>query len=82
MKKLAIALVIGVSLLLIQSAAFAQKSETPASGPTVIEQDIRVAAVRHTLYEKANHCGKHEADRCPSRNFGRSTMHMLRRPRS
>ena len=42
MKKLAIALVIGTSLLLIQSAAFAQKSETPASGPTVSEQDIEL----------------------------------------
>ena len=42
MKKLAIALVIGTSLLLIQSVAFAQKSETPASGPTVSEQDIEL----------------------------------------
>ena len=42
MKKLAIVLVIGTSLLLIQSLAFAQKSETPASGPTVSEQDIEL----------------------------------------
>jgi Spy/CpxP family protein refolding chaperone len=42
MKKLAIALVIGTSLLLIHSVAFAQKSETPASGPTVSEQDIEL----------------------------------------
>jgi Spy/CpxP family protein refolding chaperone len=42
MKKLAIVLVIGTSLLLIQSVAFAQKSETPASGPTVSEQDIEL----------------------------------------
>ncbi len=42
MKKLTIALVMGASLMLIQSAAFAQKSETPASGPTVSEQDIEL----------------------------------------
>ena len=42
MKKSAIALVIGTLLLLIQSLAFAQKSETPASGPTVSEQDIEL----------------------------------------
>jgi len=42
MKKLAIALVMGTSLLLIQSTAFAQKSETPASGSTVSEQDIEL----------------------------------------
>ena len=42
MKTLAIALVIGTSLLLIHSVAFAQKSETPASGPTVSEQDIEL----------------------------------------
>src|SRR5271165_3423433 len=42
MKKLAIVLVIGTSLLLIQSVAFAQKPETPASGPTVSEQDIEL----------------------------------------
>ena len=41
MKRLAIALVTGGSLL-IQSAAFSQKSETPASGPTVSEQDIEL----------------------------------------
>ena len=41
MKKLAIALVMGTSLLLIQSAAFAQKSETPAAGPT-LEQEIQL----------------------------------------
>ena len=42
MKKLAIVVVIGTSLLLVQSVAFAQKSETPASGPTVSEQDIEL----------------------------------------
>ena len=42
MKRLAIALVIGASLLLIQSVALAQKSETPASGATVSEQDIEL----------------------------------------
>ena len=42
MKTLAIALVIGTSLLLIHSVAFAQKSETPAPGPTVSEQDIEL----------------------------------------
>jgi Spy/CpxP family protein refolding chaperone len=42
MKKLAIVLVIGTSLLLIQSVAFAQKSETPASGSTVSDQDIEL----------------------------------------
>jgi len=42
MKKLAIAVVIGTSLLLIQSVALGQKSETPASGPTVSEQDIEL----------------------------------------
>ena len=42
MKKLAIALVIGTSLLLTQSVALAQKSETPASRPTVSEQDIEL----------------------------------------
>ena len=42
MKKLAIALVIVTSLLLTQSVAFAQKSETPPSGPTASEQDIEL----------------------------------------
>ena len=42
MKKLAIVLVLGTSLLLIRSVAFAQKSETAASGPTVSEQDIEL----------------------------------------
>ena len=42
MKKLAVVLVVGTSLLLIQSVAFAQKSETPASGSTVSEQDIEL----------------------------------------
>ena len=42
MKKLAIALVIGTSLLLIQSVAFAQKSEPPASGSAGIEQDVQL----------------------------------------
>ena len=42
MKKLAVVLVIGTSLLLVQSGAFAQKSETPASGATVSEQDIEL----------------------------------------
>ena len=41
MKKLVIALVMGTSLLLIQSAAFAQKSETPAAEPS-LEQDIQL----------------------------------------
>jgi Spy/CpxP family protein refolding chaperone len=42
MKKLAMALVIGASLLLIQDVALAQKSETPASGTTASEQDIEL----------------------------------------
>ena len=42
MKKLAIVLVMGTSLLLIHSTAFAQKPETPAAGPTVSEQDIQL----------------------------------------
>jgi len=42
MRKLAIALIIGTSLLLIQSVALAQKSETPASGPTASEQDVEL----------------------------------------
>ena len=42
MKKLAIALVIGTSLLLIHSVAFAQKSEPPTSGSTGIEQDVQL----------------------------------------
>jgi hypothetical protein len=42
MKELAIAFVMGTSLLLSQTAAFAQKSETPASGPTVSEHDIQL----------------------------------------
>jgi Spy/CpxP family protein refolding chaperone len=41
MKMLAIALVMGTSFLLIQSRASAQKSETPAAGPT-LEQDIQL----------------------------------------
>jgi Spy/CpxP family protein refolding chaperone len=41
MKKLAITLVMGALLLLIQSTAFAQKSETPAAGST-LEQDIQL----------------------------------------
>jgi Spy/CpxP family protein refolding chaperone len=42
MKKLAIALITGASLLLIQSVAFAQKSGPPASSPTVSDQDIQL----------------------------------------
>jgi Spy/CpxP family protein refolding chaperone len=42
MTKLAIVLVIGTSLFLIQNVALAQKSETPASGSTVSEQDIEL----------------------------------------
>ncbi len=42
MKKLAIALVIGTSLLLFQSVAFAQKSEPPTSGSAGIEQDVQL----------------------------------------
>jgi len=42
MKKTGMALVIGASLLLIQSVGFAQKSETPATAPTVSEQDIEL----------------------------------------
>lgn len=42
MKKLAIALVIGTSLLLIHSVAFAQKSEPPTSGSKGIEQDVQL----------------------------------------
>ena len=41
MKKL-IVIVVGTSLLLIHSVAFAQKSETPTPGPTVSEQDIEL----------------------------------------
>ena len=67
MKKLAIALVMGASLMLIQSAAFAQKSETPASAPTASEQDIQLLRSDIRSAEKANHCGKYEADRCRSR---------------
>ena len=42
MKMLAIALVIGTSLLFIQSAAFAQKSEPSTSGSAGIEQDVQL----------------------------------------
>jgi Spy/CpxP family protein refolding chaperone len=42
MKKLAMVIVIGTSLLSIQTAAFAQKSETSASAPIVSEQDIQL----------------------------------------
>ena len=42
MKKLTIAIVIGSSLLFIQSAAFAQKSEASASGSAGIEQDVQL----------------------------------------
>ena len=42
MKKLAIRLVIGTSLLLIQSVAFAQKSEPPRSGLAGIEQEVQL----------------------------------------
>jgi len=42
MKKFAIALVMGTSLLFIQSAAFAQKSEPPTSGSAGIEQDVQL----------------------------------------
>ena len=41
-KDLAIVFVIGMSLLLIQGVALAQKSETTASGSTVSEQDIEL----------------------------------------
>ena len=42
MKKLAIALVMGTSLLFIQSAAFAQKSEPSTSASAGIEQDVQL----------------------------------------
>ena len=42
MKKLLIALVVGTSLLFIQSAAFAQTSDTSGSGPAVSDQDIQL----------------------------------------
>ena len=42
MRKLTIAIVIGSSLLFIQSAAFAQKSEASASGSAGIEQDVQL----------------------------------------
>ena len=42
MKKLAIALVMGTSLLFIQSVAFAQKSEPSTSGSAGIEQDVQL----------------------------------------
>ena len=42
MKKSAIALVMGASLLLTHSVALAQKSEAPASAPTASEQDIQL----------------------------------------
>ena len=42
MKKLAIALVIGTSLLLVQSVAFAQKSEPSTSESAGIEQDVQL----------------------------------------
>jgi len=42
MKKLTIALVIGTSLLFIQSAAFAQKSEPSTSASAGVEQDVQL----------------------------------------
>ncbi len=42
MKKSAILLVIGTSLLLIQGGAFAQKSEPTTSGSAGIEQDVQL----------------------------------------
>ncbi len=42
MKKLAIALVIGISLLLVQSVAFAQKSEPSASESVGIDQEVQL----------------------------------------
>ena len=42
MKKLAITLVIGTSLLLVQSVAFAQKSEPSTSESAGIEQDVQL----------------------------------------
>ncbi len=42
MKKSAIVLVIGMSLLLIQSVAFAQKSEPSTSGSAGIEQEVQL----------------------------------------
>jgi Spy/CpxP family protein refolding chaperone len=42
MKKLAIALVIGTSLLLVQNVAFAQKSEPLTSESAGIEQDVQL----------------------------------------
>jgi hypothetical protein len=42
MKKLLVALAMGTSLRLIQSAAFAQTSDTPASGPTVSDQETQL----------------------------------------
>ena len=42
MKKLAIALVVGMSLLLIQRVAFAQQSQPPTSGSAGIEQDVQL----------------------------------------
>jgi Spy/CpxP family protein refolding chaperone len=42
MKKLAIVLVIGTSLLFIQSGAFAQKSAPSTSGSAGVEQDVQL----------------------------------------
>ena len=42
MKKLALALVMGTSLLFIQSEAFAQKSEPSISGSVGIDQDVQL----------------------------------------
>jgi Spy/CpxP family protein refolding chaperone len=42
MKKLAVVLVMGTSLLFIQSAAFAQKSEASTSGSAGIEQEVQL----------------------------------------
>ena len=83
MKKLAIALVMGTSLLLIQSAAFAQKSETPASGSTVSEQDIQLlrSDIRSTKKQIIAENMK-LTDAQGAKSFGRSTTPTLRRPRS
>ena len=67
MKKLAIVLVVVTSLLLIQSVAFAQKSETPASGPTVSEQDIELLRSDIRSTKKQIIAENTEADRCPGR---------------
>ena len=82
MKKLLIALVMGTSLLFIQSAAFAQTSDTSGSGPAVSDQDIQLLRSDIRSHKKQIIAESMKLTDAEGAKFGRSTTPTLRKPRS